>query len=229
VTKPASLGRRRAAAAADSSDFYKERRQAVIDAAARVFQERGYEATTFVHIAEELQTDRASLYYYASSKKQLFEEVVRQASQANVEAVEAVARGAESPSEKLRIAFSWLMESYSSNYPYFRLFIQLYLNESATGAAGLDKENRIWAERYYKAIRSIIEQGVANGEFTSDLPLGILTIGVIGTANWIQVTGIGSARHHSKSKKPLLPPRDIGRGLADLLLNGLKQRSDHKT
>ena len=214
------MGRRRAAAAVENSAFYQERRQAIIDAAARVFQAQGYEATSLVHVANELNTDRASLYYYASSKKELFEEVVRQASQANVETVEAIARSEGSPTEKLRSAFKHLMESYASDYPYFRWFIQLFLQNPPSGTGRQPSENRDWAERYYQAIRSILQEGVDTGEFKLGLPVGIATIGVIGTMNWIQLARVGELRS-GKKNAGRLSATDIGLGLADLILGGL--------
>ena len=214
------MGRRRAAAAVENSAFYQERRQAIIDAAARVFQAKGYEATSLVHVANELNTDRASLYYYASSKQELFEEVVRQASQANVETVEAIARSDISPTEKLRSAFKHLMESYASDYPYFRWFIQLFLQNSPSEKGAKRNENRDWAERYYQAIRSILQEGVDAGEFKLNLPVGIATIGVIGTMNWIQVAGVGESGS-GKAANGQLSPSAIGLGMADFILSGL--------
>src|SRR5689334_1451997 len=73
------MGQRREANADSSSAFYQERRQSIVDAAARVFQERGFEATSIGEIAEKLKTDRASIYYYFGSKQELFPEIVREA------------------------------------------------------------------------------------------------------------------------------------------------------
>src|SRR5437868_4750030 len=91
LSERTKMGRRREANADTSSAFYQDRRKAIVDEAARAFQERGYEATTFGLIAHRLNTDRASLYYYFGSKQDLFREVVREVAQETVETAEAVA------------------------------------------------------------------------------------------------------------------------------------------
>ena len=66
------IGRRRAAALAEGSAAYAERRAEIIAAAAKVFREKGYRGTSLADVAESLDTDRASLYYYIGSKEELF-------------------------------------------------------------------------------------------------------------------------------------------------------------
>jgi TetR/AcrR family transcriptional regulator, cholesterol catabolism regulator len=221
MAKRTNLGKRRAAAAADSSAFYSERRQAIIDGAARVFQKRGYEAATLGDIANDLKLDRATLYYYASSKQELLTEVLRQASDANIKTVETIAAGAGKAADKLRAAVTALIESYDSSYPYLQLFLQQFLQSVPADATDLRGESRDWAARYYRGLRAILQQGVESGEFAVDIPIGIATISVIGAVNWVQATGMtGSARRRTLGKKALAP-RAIGQGLADFIIGGL--------
>jgi AcrR family transcriptional regulator len=51
-----------------------------VKAAVLVFREKGYEATTLHDIAAKLNTDRASLYYYASGKEEPLRAAVRTSS-----------------------------------------------------------------------------------------------------------------------------------------------------
>ena len=57
----------------------------------RAFQVRGYEATSIRVIAEKLNTDRASIYYYFGSKQELFRAIVRDVAQKRVKAAEIIA------------------------------------------------------------------------------------------------------------------------------------------
>ena len=59
------------------------RRQAILDAAAQVFQETGFERTTMAAICERLGYSKATLYNYFPSKEALFLEVMFQASEAD--------------------------------------------------------------------------------------------------------------------------------------------------
>lgn len=62
------------------------RRQAILDAAAQVFQETGFERTTMSAICERLGYSKATLYNYFASKEELFSAVVFEATEAEFEA-----------------------------------------------------------------------------------------------------------------------------------------------
>lgn len=55
----------------------EERRQAIISAAAQLFQEIGYERASMDAVAKRVGGSKATLYNYFSSKEELFETVVR--------------------------------------------------------------------------------------------------------------------------------------------------------
>ena len=210
--KKTKIGRRRAENARESSEFYQERRKQIFDTAALVFEERGYQATTIADIAERLGTDRASLYYYVGSKKELFHQVVREAAQTNVLAIEALVVTKQPASDKLRLAFMGLMESYSTSYPYLHLFLQEKFPTLSGERDAWSKEIQGWSDRYYRAMHKIIKQGVDDGEFSIGLPVGLATMAVIGTINWA---------HRWYRPGRTLPPKRIGEGFAEILLKGL--------
>jgi AcrR family transcriptional regulator len=210
--KRTNMGQRREANADSSSAFYQERRQAIVDAAARAFQERGYEATSVGVIAEKLNTDRASIYYYFGSKQELFREIVRDVAQKAVEAAENISAKEASAEDKLREAFQSVLETYSSSYPYMHVFLQENFPVVGQSSDHWDAEARDWGRRYYRAIRKIIQQGIDEGDFHPTLPVGVTTMGVLGTVNWAH-------RWYKPGGK--LSPHAIGDGFAQMLLNGL--------
>ena len=215
MSEKTKIGRRRAANARESSDFYQERRREIFDKAAMVFQEKGFQATTIADIAERLGTDRASLYYYVGSKQELFQQVMREAAQTNIRTIEELVAADLPAQDKLRRAFSGLMESYSSAYPYIHVFLQEKFPSLPGDRGAWAKETRSWSDRYYRAMRAILQQGVDEGEFTLDLPVGVATMAVIGAINWAH-------RWYRPGGK--LPPDQIGEGFADILLKGLVVR-----
>lgn len=62
------------------------RRQAILEAAAQMFQEMGFERTTMAAISERLGYSKATLYSYFSSKEELFSAVVFDATAAEFQA-----------------------------------------------------------------------------------------------------------------------------------------------
>lgn len=65
----------------------ESRRQAILDAAAEVFQETGFERTTMAAICERLGYSKATLYNYFASKEELFLAVVFGATEAEFQAM----------------------------------------------------------------------------------------------------------------------------------------------
>lgn len=200
------LGKRRAVAKHEKNNAsYLEKYQEVVSAAAKIFLEKGYESTKLKDISDAVGMDRATLYYYASSKKSLFDEVLKNASEKNVQFIEGLV-GRKIPSvEKLSLATGALMQSYRQDYPYLAIFLQQYLHDTPEESPGLAQESGSWGRRYYVALRSILQEGLTNGEFAFSLPVGVATNAVIGMINWIHLAkgpnagkaGQAEARQHS--------------------------------
>lgn len=212
--KGTRMGRLREANVDASSAFYQERRREIVEMAALTFRERGYTATTIGMIAEKLGTDRASIYYYFGSKQELFREIVREVAQHAVEAAEKIAAGEGTAAEKLREAFQSVLGTYSSSYPYMHVFLQENFPDISEAQDDWGAEAREWARRYYVAIRGMIQQGVDEGSFRLMLPVGVTTMGVLGTVNWA---------HRWYKPGGSLSPEAIGDGFARMLLDGLME------
>src|SRR5690242_21930048 len=55
----------------------RRRQQEIVEAAARVFHEKGYESTSIQDIADAVGILKGSLYYYITSKEDLLFEIIR--------------------------------------------------------------------------------------------------------------------------------------------------------
>ncbi|NMM81538.1 TetR family transcriptional regulator [Acidovorax sp. SRB_14] len=78
------------------------RRQAILEAAAEVFQETGFERTTMSAICDHLGYSKATLYNYFASKEELFSAVVFDATEAEFQAsLEALDASVEDMTEAL--------------------------------------------------------------------------------------------------------------------------------
>ena len=207
-----NIGRRREANSKDGSDFYADRRHDILRAAGEIFKEKGYESATMADIALRLGTDRATIYYYVSSKSELMQSVVREVTNRNVTAIEEIVRSNYPAREKLRLAFVTQMECYKSSYPYLHVFLQEKFPTLARDRSGWNNEIKDFSKRYFKAFGSIIQQGVECGEMNSDLPPELSTHAVIGMINWA---------HRWYKPDGNLSPERIGDGFAKLILDGL--------
>src|ERR1700682_3469515 len=162
------IGRRRAAARNDGGTAYRERRQKITAAAAEVFQRKGFGAASLGDVATALGTDRAMLYYYVSSKEELFHEVVYAGAETNVLRAEAIRDGGGTTTEKIAALVHSLMVSFEEYYPYLFVYTQEKMSPAMVGVKG--KEDRwtvsMWDlnTRYQDAVVSVVQKGIDAGE-----------------------------------------------------------------
>src|SRR5260370_42620783 len=95
------MAARRGAAREEGGPGSGARRDEIIKAAAHVFRDRGFEATTLRDVAEATDTDRATLYYYVGSKEELLQEIVRQALGQDIATAYTVTRSRASTKDKI--------------------------------------------------------------------------------------------------------------------------------
>src|SRR5947209_12079569 len=81
----------------------RRRATEIIDAAARVFAERGFHGATTQDIANVLGIRQASLYYYFSSKEAALELVCLKGVEGFFEAAKAIAAGGGTAQERLSL------------------------------------------------------------------------------------------------------------------------------
>ncbi|MFD7011938.1 TetR/AcrR family transcriptional regulator [Rhodococcus jostii] len=100
----------------------------VARAAARVFAQKGYEGANFDLIAAELDLRGPSLYYYFSTKEELFLRCVQKSADEVFGRLRAVAESGLDPIETLRALFREQVLIVVRDYPEFvPLFFKTYL------------------------------------------------------------------------------------------------------
>lgn len=208
------ISRRRSAAKRDSSLSYQARRKEIADAAIRVFNRLGFTGTSIGAVAAELSIDRASIYYYISSKEELFDEVVRNVIERNAALARRVAASEARPPAKMRELIVGLMTSYGEHYPLIYIYIRENLahvsDDRSEWSIGMRKLNRTIED----AVIHIIEQGRADGSFRRGGSSRIIAYGVLGVIGW--------THRWFRPATSDLSAEQIGRDYADLLLGGLE-------
>ncbi len=207
------IGKRRAAAKKDKAPNYEKRRKEISEAAARVFNQRGFRGTTISAVAEELSIDRASLYYYISSKEELFDELIREVSVENLAMAEKIESSDASPADKLRSLIVDLMGSYARTYPLLYIYIRENLNHVADKRSQWAKFMKQVNRDYDRAVISIIEQGYSDGSFKNIGSAKVVAYGIIGMIGW--------TNRWFKPDNKKLGAEEIGNIYADLVIGGL--------
>ena len=207
---------RRKAALEDGGVTYLARREEIVQAAAHVFRERGFEATTLRDVAAALGTDRASLYYYVGSKEELLQEIVSQALRLDIEMAEAVKRSRSSSPEKIAALIESMVDSYDKNYPHMMVYIEdlgRIARQDSQWSIDVIEQTRA----YESLVHSILRKGQRDGTLRSDLPVELCALALFGMINWMH-------RWYRPDTKWTV--EDVAGTFTAIFLDGYAKRSD---
>jgi AcrR family transcriptional regulator len=213
MTDTSNIGKRRAAALEKNSTGYNARRQEIINAAAQVFKVRGYRGTKLADIAKVLGVDRVSLYYYISSKDEIFEEVVTAVVMSNTEHIIEIRDSSIPVEQKLRHTIEHVMSAYAENYPFLYVYLQENLSHVAPNRMEWASKMREVNRRYTQALVDIIQQGYDSGTFRDVAPPSVVANGVLGMVSW--------TNRWFDPNRSEVTAEVIGRGYADIIIDGL--------
>ncbi len=207
------IGRRRKAAGKDGRASYATRRQEITEAAIRVFNKMGYKGASVSAVAAELGIDRATLYYYYSSKEQMFDEIVRSVLEGNDELARRIAASPMSPTRKLRELVTAMMLSYAKNYPLLYIYIREDLTQVSGTRSSWSDQMRALNRSIEHSIVAIIEQGYADGSFRQLGSARTVAYGILGMLNWT---------HRWFRPDRSETAEEIGKVFAEMVLAGLE-------
>jgi TetR/AcrR family transcriptional regulator, cholesterol catabolism regulator len=185
------------------------RLQQILAGAAEVFRTKGYAQSSLRDVAEAVGIDRASLYYYVSSKEDLLIELVRAPLMDIEERINSILRTSDSPEEMLRVAIVSHLESYEAGWPESFVFLSQNLEDLGRSADDFAE----LAKRYHAALLQIIENGQRAGIFRSDIDASVVMHGVLGMCNWVH-------RWYRPGGKSTLG--EIGQMFASMIIDGVK-------
>jgi AcrR family transcriptional regulator len=214
MTKVSNIGKRRSVAKEDSSASYQLRRKEIAEAAIRVFNRLGFQGASVSAVAAELEIDRASLYYYISSKEELFDELVRTVVERNLELVKQIQASDLSPRRKLRDLITTLMTSYGEHYPLFYIYIRENLSHVSDGRSKWSTYMRKLNAETSDAVIAIIEEGYADRTLRNVGAPRVVAYGVLGIVGW--------THRWFRPDQSDVSAEEIGKTYAELLLSGLE-------
>jgi TetR/AcrR family transcriptional regulator, cholesterol catabolism regulator len=161
-----------------------QRRRApqIIEAAARVFAERGFHGATTQDIADVLGIRQASLYYYFSSKEAALELVCLKGVEGFFDAGKKIAAGPGTARERLIL----LINSHLSPLIDRGDFVSVFINERRHLPAESRRRIGRWARGLERIFEKVIKEGIAEGEFRADLDARLTTLAILGMCNAAQ-------------------------------------------
>lgn len=142
---------------------------ALLDAAFRVFAERGYRATRLDDVAAAVGVTKGAIYYYFEGKEDLLRQAVQSRHRAIFAEIEhAPGMDGAPAAARIRVALRRIWEHWRE--PGWGHAVRLMLGEVNTEFPALF---RIWADegpiRGWSLLRDLVEEGQRQGEFRRDV------------------------------------------------------------
>jgi len=212
MKRTSNISRRRRTAQSDGSADYAAKRVELVRIATRLFKERGFQSTKLADVAQAAGLDRATIYYYVSSKEELFHESVEGVLDESIKLARKLLADEQLRSiERLHRIYVALMVSYEENYPATFVYIQ----EQMYQVAG---DETAWAQEIMKKTRAFdqillgfIRGAVDAGDLRTDIPPRLIENALFGMLNWTHrwfVPGGG------------MSGREVGEALWSIFTNG---------
>ena len=192
------------------SGHQRRRTPEIIEAAARVFAQRGFHGATTQDIADVLGIRQASLYYYFPSKEGALELVCLQGVAGYFEAAKAIASGPGPAADKL----ARLIKSHLAPLTDRSDFVRVFLNERQHLPAESRRRIGKWSRGLERVFEDVVKEGVRRGEFRADLDTCLAVLAILGmsnaVANWYRNEEVAIGR--------------ISGEFARLVIDGAKKR-----
>lgn len=185
------------------------KRDAVLRAAAQLFNEFGYHATSLAMVAERLQVTKPTLYYYVANKEEILFECVRLGLELLRTAIADAAASGGTALDKLRAA----MHEYALIVTRDFGMCLIRVGEDPLAPEARKKLRRLKAELDHE-FRALIEQGISEGSLAPfDPKLAAFTLA--GALSWI-------GRWYDPQGP--LSAEEVARDSTAVLMNGLYAR-----
>ena len=154
-------------------------RDEILVAAAQIFSQKGFHATSMQDIASAVNLQKASLYHHISSKQEILVEVLDRALDLLIEGMQAVMDSPLPPDLRLRLA----MESYMTTLLDHRDLAAVLLLEHRSLEPQFHARHIPRRDRYESLWRVLIQEGLDAGLFCCTEP-AMASKALLGVMNW---------------------------------------------
>ena len=185
------------------------KRDAVVRAAAREFNARGYHNTSLDDIATALGVTKPTVYYYVANKEQLLFECFREGLQRIREVVIAVERSDRPARERLNTVLRGYATAVASEYGW----CMVRAHEQDLGSE-LGRQINVLKSEIDLGLRRLLREGVADGSIGPCDPK-IAAFAMAGALNWIA---------HWYREDQALTAAEVGHAFVAFFDNGLLPR-----
>jgi TetR/AcrR family transcriptional regulator, cholesterol catabolism regulator len=155
------------------------RRVQLLDAAARLFRERGYHATSMRDIAKAVGMLSGSIYYHFDSKEEILLAVYEEGKRRVAEAVDAAVDAETDPWRRLEAACAAHLGVLFGSRDFTQVMIQTLPHEAGAAESRLRELRRDYEQRFRRLIDDL--------KLPPDIDRRYLRLLLFGALNWSHV------------------------------------------
>lgn len=190
-----------------NSSMSSSKHTEIAQAAVRLFEQKGYRATSVQDIADAVGLQKGSLYHYIHSKEDLLMQIAHQAISEFNRTLEKINHENISPQKKL----AKMIENHLTISAVNREAITVLLRDAFALEETQHRTIIELTDKYTDLVTSILQEGQQKGEFSVKHPK-ISALAILGACNWL---------YRWYQTDGSLTVQQISQIFADLFLNGL--------
>jgi AcrR family transcriptional regulator len=142
-----------------SEDIRSRRQEEILEAAAKLFADRGYSEANTQELADLLQVGKGTIYRYFPTKQELFLAAVDRLMRQLREAIDAAMQGIDDPFERMAVAVKTYLRYFAERPEMVELLIQerAQFRDRMTPTYFVHREANVG--RFREQIRGLIAEG----------------------------------------------------------------------
>ncbi len=164
---------------AGAQELRQSKRLAILHAAARMFNERGYHETSLADIAASLHVTKPTLYYYVQSKEDMLAQIAAMALAETEALFEVASRDGKDALDALRIFVRGYVERITNDFGRCLLTIR-----HTRVAPEISAEMTAGFRRMGAFARALLEKGVLDGSIR-ECDVRVASFALYGAINWV--------------------------------------------
>lgn len=157
----------------------KNMRDRILDESSELFRKKGFDGTSMQDIAEAVGILKGSIYYYFSSKNEIFRDVLTKGIEPVIRSSEKIMEKNLPPTEKLKELLknhlSYIMDHNFSLVIFFREREKISIEDT-------DKYLD-YRDRYEGIFKSVLAEGIERGDF-AEVDTSLTALAIFGMCNW---------------------------------------------
>jgi AcrR family transcriptional regulator len=186
-------------------------REKILEAAAQIFSQKGYHATSMNDIAKAVNLQKASLYHHVNSKQEILLSLLDEALDLVIQEISEVIAIPISADKKLRLAMCTYLKTLAEQ----RDLSAILLFEHRSLSSDLHSRHLPRRDRFEHLWRNLLQSGIDEGAFNIH-NVRLTTWALLGVMNWV-VTWYRSEGELSIS--------EISEQYTDFILSGILNRN----